>query len=130
MTTDYDAEEAFENYLCFSAMLSQRLKTATDELEQLDERDEPEYVQAVVQKVMKPLLDLMEYRIRTYPYSQENLAGMKAICGEQVKEFITSQKEIFEEYYTLLPLVKSKEECEKEWEDVETQFTAVLAALN
>ncbi|HJJ95378.1 MAG TPA: hypothetical protein O0W79_02215 [Methanocorpusculum sp.] len=130
MTTDYDAEDAFEQYLCFSAMLSQRLKTATDELEQLDERDDPEYVRAVVQKVMKPLCDLMEYRIRTYPYSSENIAGMKAICGAQAEEFISAQKEIFEEYYTLLPLVKTKEESETAWKEVEAKFDAVLASLN
>lgn len=127
--TDYDAENEFENYLCFAAVLAGRLKTATEELDALTEHDSPEYVRAVVDKVMKPLTDIMEYKIRAYPYTAANLSGIKAVCGEQTAEFITAQKELYEEYYTLLPVIRPQEEAEKAWAEIELAFTSVLTQI-
>ncbi len=127
--TDYDAENEFENYRCFSAVLSGRLKTAAAELDVLSEHDSPEYVQAVVQKVMQPLLDIMEYKIRRYPYTKENLSELKAVCGEQTAEIIRCQKNLYEEYYTLLPVIKSKIEAELAWSEIERAFDDVLSRI-
>lgn len=127
--TDYDAENEFENYLCFAAVLAGRLKTATDELDALSESDSPEYVRAVVDKVMTPLCDLMEYKIRSYPYTMDNLPAIKEICGEQTSEFILAQKELFEEYYTLLPVSKSEEEVQKAWLEIERSFNLVITHI-
>jgi len=127
--TDYDAENEFENYLCFSAVLSERLKTATEELDALNEHDSPEYVRAVVDKVMKPLCDVMKYKIRAYPYTLENLLSIKEICGEQTAEFILAQKELFEEYYTLLPVIKPQKEVQTTWAEIEQFFEEVLTHI-
>jgi len=127
--TDYDAENEFENYLCFSAILSERLKTATEELDALNEHDSPEYVRAVVDKVMKPLCDVMKYKIRAYPYTLENLPSITEICGEQTAEFILAQKELFEEYYTLLPVIKPQKEVQTTWAEIEQFFEEVLTHI-
>ncbi|HJJ35670.1 MAG TPA: hypothetical protein O0X27_00690 [Methanocorpusculum sp.] len=127
--TNYDAEDDFESYLCFAAVLAGRLKTATEALDELSEQDSPEYVRAVVEKVMKPLCALMEYKIRTYPYTSANLPAIKEICGDRAREFIISQKELFEEYYTLLPVITSKEEAETTWQSIEHAFEDVLTQI-
>ena len=126
---NYDAEDDFETYLCFAAVLAGRLKTATEELDALSEQDSPEYVRAVVEKVMKPLCDIMEYKIRVYPYTLTNLPAIKEICGDRTLEFIVSQKELFEEYYQLLPVIKSKEEAEAAWHSIERAFDEVIAQI-
>jgi len=123
--TDYDAEQEFENYLCFSAMLAQRTEKAIDTLEQIDNDDSREYVTQVVNSVMKPLQDLMEHKIRKYPYTPENLSFILTICGGKnaALEFLESQMTLQQSYYALLPLVMSRDEAEKTWKDIEIQFT-------
>jgi len=124
MCTTYDADEEFENFLCFSAMLSQRTETAIDTLEKIEENDPPEYVNTVVSSIMKPLRDLMEYKIRKYPYTPENLEHIVSICGgkEAAISFLDSQLSLYHDYYDLLPLLISKEAAEKEWNAIESQF--------
>lgn len=130
--TDYDAEQEFENYLCFSAMLAQRTENAIDTLEQIDSDDSREYVTQVVDSVMKPLNNLMEHKIRKYPYTPENLSYILTICGgkESALKFLENQKTLQQSYYELLPLVMSKDEAEKEWEDIETLFIEQIKRLD
>jgi len=130
--TDYDAEQEFENYLCFSAMLAQRTENAIDTLEQIDSDDSREYVTQVVDSVMKPLNNLMEHKIRKYPYTPENLSYILTICGgkESALKFLENQKTLQQSYYELLPLVMSKDEAEKEWKDIETLFIEQVKRLD
>lgn len=127
--TDYDAEDRFEQYLCFSAMLSQRLKTALEQLDTLSEYDDATYIQEGIQKVLQPVYTLMTYRIRTYPYSLENLAYIHEVCAEKTREFLISQRHLFAEVYTLLPLVRPVNETESEWITIKNAFDAMITQV-
>ena len=130
---DYDAEDAFEEYLCFSAVLAQKLQTASDAIENLaeEENPEPDYVRAVVDSVMKPVIDLMEHKINRYPWSPEIAEKIAAMCGgrETARLFIQNQYVLYEEYYTLLPVAVAKEKVDAQWEMVRAGFEAVLLKI-
>ncbi|HJJ28436.1 MAG TPA: hypothetical protein O0X70_03485 [Methanocorpusculum sp.] len=130
---DYDAEDAFEEYLCFSAVLAQKLQTASDAIENLaeEENPEPDYVRAVVDSVMKPVIDLMEHKINRYPWSPEIAEKIAAMCGgrETARSFIQNQYVLYEEYYTLLPVAVAKEKVDAQWEMVRAGFEAVLLKI-
>ena len=81
--TDTDADNDFEMYLCFSAVFKQKLTNAIESLDDLSADDEPEYIQAVISKVMKPLSDLAEYKIRKYAYTLENAKTILQFCGDK-----------------------------------------------
>jgi hypothetical protein len=130
---DYDAEDAFEEYLCFSAVLAQKLHTASDAIENLADEDDPEpdYVRSVVTSMMKPVQDLMEHKINRYPWSVENLKGILAQCGDKAtaRRFIKNQYALYEEYYTLLPVSVAKEKVDVQWAKVQSGFESVLKKL-
>lgn len=130
---NYDAEDTFEEYICFSAVLEQKFRTASDALEELADMDEPdpEYVQQVVKSVMKPLTDLMEHKIGKYPWSSENIKSILMMCGDKkaARMFIKNQYALYEDYYALLPVCTPKEKADAKWNEVKTGFETVLKEL-
>ncbi|HJJ39577.1 MAG TPA: hypothetical protein O0X42_05500 [Methanocorpusculum sp.] len=124
--TDIDtpSDDDFEMYLCFSAVFRQKLNTAIESLDELDADDEPEYIRTIVSKVMKPLSDLAEYKIRKYPYTLKNAKTIVQFCGDKktAESFVDEQYQMFEEYYSLLPVLRPKEECDKLWAEIDTEF--------
>lgn len=124
--TDIDtaSDDDFEMYLCYSAVFRQKLNTAIESLDELDADDDPEYVRTTVSKIMKPLSDLAEYKIRKYPYTLKNAAAILQFCGnkETAESFIEEQQQMFEEYYSLLQVLRPKEECEKIWAEIDAEF--------
>lgn len=131
--TDIDttSDDDFEMYLCFSAVFRQKLTTAIESLDELDADDEPEYIQGVIAKVMKPLSDLAEYKIRKYPYTLENAKTIRQFCGDEktAESFIEEQHQMFEEYYSLLPVIRPKEECDKVWAEVDAEFKRMMEEI-
>lgn len=83
--TDIDttSDDDFEMYLCFSAVFRQKLTTAMESLDDLSADDEPEYIRGIIVKVMKPLSDLAECKIRKYPYTLENAKTILQFCGDK-----------------------------------------------
>ncbi|HJJ48229.1 MAG TPA: hypothetical protein O0X39_04450 [Methanocorpusculum sp.] len=130
---DYNLEDAFEEYLCFSAVLSQKLQAASDAIENLadEEEAEAEYVRSVVSSVMRPVMDLMEHKINRYPWSVENCKGMVMICGDKAtaRRFVKNQIALYEEYYALLPVSVAREKVDEQWGKVQCGFDAVLKEL-
>ena len=128
--TDIDttSDNDFEMYLCFSAVFRQKLTTAIESLDDLSADDESEYIRGIIVKVMKPLSDLAEYKIRKYPYTLENAKTILQFCGDKktAESFIEEQHQMFEEYYSLLPVIRSKEECDKVWAEVDDGFKRMM----
>lgn len=40
--------------------------------------------------------------------------------------FIEEQYQMFEEYYSLLPVIRPKEECDKVWAEVDAEFKRMV----
>ncbi|MDO5828828.1 MAG: hypothetical protein Q4Q25_01625 [Methanocorpusculum sp.] len=131
--TDIDttSDDDFEMYLCFSAVFRQKLTTAIESLDDLSADDEPEYIRGIIVMVMKPLSDLAEYKIRKYPYTLENAKTILQFCGDKktAESFIEEQHQMFEEYYSLLPVIRPKEECDKVWAEVDAEFKRMLEEI-